>query len=73
MIDVAGIVVGNGGDRFVVVFFDVVGDAVRILMSSMKRVRPSFPPMPTVPPKIAATKITTVAVIANLLSIHTSK
>src|SRR5262245_39368699 len=31
VIDVAGIVAGDGGDGFVVVFFDLVDDAVRVL------------------------------------------
>jgi hypothetical protein len=31
VIDVAGVVAGDGGDGFVVVFFDLVDDAVRVL------------------------------------------
>ena len=36
VIDVAGIVAGDSGDCFVVVFFDLVGDAIRVLGGSWK-------------------------------------
>ena len=32
VIDVAGIIAGDGGDCFVVVFFDLVGDAIGIFV-----------------------------------------
>ena len=56
VIDVAGIIAGDGGDCFVVVFFDLVGDAVRVFV--FEEVKPlRFRPLPTVPPKMAATRI----------------